>query len=261
MRRRKAACDNGSGLIVVLVATLVLSSMALALVLLSITETMAASNGRRAAASLYAAHGGIERVLPDLSRLPEWTAVLDGSSASGFVDGAAPGPRVLPDGRSIDLAAIVNLANCGASAPCTAAEMDTVTAERRWGRNNPRWRLFAHGPLRDLAGMDGPTPDEYVVVLIADDPAENDDDPLRDGRAGNPGAGVLLLRAEAFGSVAAHRVVEATVARGQPADGEGGYTGQRGQGATAAGRSGSIQAPGGAVTRLELAPAGGMSRQ
>ena len=50
--------------------------------------------------------------------------------------------------------------------------------------------------------------------MVGDDPSENDGDPLQDGSdEDNPGAGVLALRAEAFGPGGAHRVIEATVAR------------------------------------------------
>jgi hypothetical protein len=54
----------------------------------------------------------------------------------------------------------------------------------------------------------------YVVVMVGDDPAEIDNDPLHDGVAGSPGAGVFALRSEAFGPGSAHKVVELTFARG-----------------------------------------------
>ncbi len=53
----------------------------------------------------------------------------------------------------------------------------------------------------------------YIVVLVADDPAESDGDPLRDATGLTPGAGVLRLRSEAFGPAGAHHVVEGIVAR------------------------------------------------
>jgi hypothetical protein len=54
----------------------------------------------------------------------------------------------------------------------------------------------------------------YIIVLVADDPAETDGDPWRDGiRGENPGADALVLRAEAFGTGGLHKVVEATVVR------------------------------------------------
>jgi len=58
--------------------------------------------------------------------------------------------------------------------------------------------------------------------MIADDPSECDDNPLVDGGAvvscppgvkANPGAGVLAVRAEAFGPFGAHRAVELTISR------------------------------------------------
>jgi hypothetical protein len=67
----------------------------------------------------------------------------------------------------------------------------------------------------------------YVVAWVADDPSEEDGDPTRDGGASIPpatgdrrlaGAGILLVRAEAFGPSGARRALEATVARGQPVD-------------------------------------------
>lgn len=63
----------------------------------------------------------------------------------------------------------------------------------------------------------GAGPSLYVVALVADDPGETDADPWQDGAgtetAINPGAGVLLIRAEAFGRRGAHRVIEGSVVR------------------------------------------------
>jgi hypothetical protein len=54
----------------------------------------------------------------------------------------------------------------------------------------------------------------YVVALVGDDGLETDGDPLRDGGGpDNPGAGVLLIRAEAFAANGAHAIVETTVGR------------------------------------------------
>jgi len=53
-----------------------------------------------------------------------------------------------------------------------------------------------------------------VVVLVADDPAENDGNPLQDGvETSNPGSGVMALRVEARGPRGARKALEATVAR------------------------------------------------
>ena len=57
-------------------------------------------------------------------------------------------------------------------------------------------------------------PRSTSLVWVADDPAENDGDPARDGMdAANPGAGILQVRSEAFGPGGARRAVEATLGR------------------------------------------------
>ncbi len=85
-----------------------------------------------------------------------------------------------------------------------------MTDDRPWGTNNPNWRPYRYGRL----SPGGPAQDLYVVILVGDDPAENDGNPDRDGVApGNPGAGVLMVRAEAFGPGLSRRSVEAAIAR------------------------------------------------
>jgi hypothetical protein len=243
---------------------LVLSAMGLALLLLAISHTLTASSERRARGALFAAEAGLERALPDLLHAPDWDAVLDGRVRSGFTDGPPAGVRLLPDGRSLNLEEVVALANCGVPTGCTEAQMNAITAERPWGANNPRWRLFAHGSLAALLSAPAVLPPpEYVVVMVADDPLEVDGDPLRDGRPGtSSGAGILQLRAEAFGPESAHRALEITLARnpGQPA--AGGYAAQRGQGTTGGlGTTGDVQVPGDALTRSEMTLSGGLARR
>jgi hypothetical protein len=96
--------------------------------------------------------------------------------------------------------------------------------------NNPRWQLYAYGRLSTLAQASPATlPATYVVVLVADDPSENDGDPIRDGTsvAGqpNPGLGLLTLRSEAFGPRGAFNGFEMTISRAvisSPGEGEPG---------------------------------------
>lgn len=257
-QERGVSSVEGSALMIVLASLLLLSAIGLGLVLQAMAETLSSGNGRRAGGVMYAAEAGIERVLPDLFAAPDWDAALDGSLRSRFTDGPPSGSRRLADGRSISLDEIVNRANCGRPAACSTAAMDAVTESRPWGPNNPRWRLFGHAPLASLMADAALPPDEYVVVLVADDPAENDANPLRDGRGSpNPGAGLLTVRAEAFGGDRAHRVIEATIARGTPGTQAGGYAAQRGQGSTAEGSAGAaIQVPGGSIARTEFALGG-----
>jgi hypothetical protein len=206
-------------LLVVLLVMALASSLALALVLMSALETRAAFNFRAASETLFAADAGIERALLDLTGAADWSAVLDGSVGSTFDDG--PGVvRTLTDGRTLNLLEIVNLTTCGHAAACSPAEMDAITLIRPWGPNNPRWRLYLHGTVASLAPGVISRSACYLVVLVADDPSENDNDPLRDGVPGaNPGTGVLLVRAEAFGPTGAHKVIEATVVRTSGAGG------------------------------------------
>ena len=66
--------------------------------------------------------------------------------------------------------------------------MNTSTAERPWGTNNPRWRLYAYGPVHDFLPTGTINSPFYVVVWVADDPSETDANPALDGSdASNPG--------------------------------------------------------------------------
>jgi hypothetical protein len=161
---------------------------------------------------------------------------LNGSVRSPFIDGDPGGTRTLPDGTEINLSHVLNLANCEKITDCSEADMDTSTASRPWGTDNPRWQLYSYGPLHDLVPTGSVNSQFYAVVLVADDPSENDHDPTADGVTVdpeaadfNPGSGVLALRAEAFGPRGTQKVIEMTVARTDTTELERGYTGQRGQ--------------------------------
>jgi hypothetical protein len=100
--------------------------------------------------------------------------------------------------------------------------MDRVSAARPWGRNNPRWTVFASGPLAQLVPDAVIAVRSYLVIWVADDPAENDAQPLRDGgppalvdaaNRANPGRGALWLHARAYGPSGARRAIEAVVER------------------------------------------------
>ena len=89
------------------------------------------------------------------------------------------------------------------------------TAERPWGINNPRWELYAWGPIRQVTSAITGEPHMYVVVWIGDDQDDIDGDPLHDGvMPDNPGSGVVALVAHAYGPEQVRRVVAATIARG-----------------------------------------------
>jgi len=206
--------DNGVAVLAALFAMLLMTAIGAALVLTTSSETIIAANFRASTEAFYAADAAVERAMVELNGIADWNAVLTGSRRSVFVDGPPGGVRTMADGSTIVLATMVNEANCGRASACTAAEMDAVTAERPWGVNNPRWQLFAYGPLAQSASSETTGSACYVVVLVADDPAENDGNPLQDGvETSNPGSGVMALRVEARGPRGARKALEATVAR------------------------------------------------
>jgi PilX N-terminal len=206
--------DRGVALIMALLATLLLSALGLALVLSAMTESAITANFRFGQEALYAADAGVERVMDELPTVPDWNDILRGSTRSAFVNGSPGGTRTLPDGTTVDLTQTTNLVNCGHVAACTVAEMNTSTEERPWGANNPRWNLYAYGPLHTILPTSTINSNMYVSVWVADDQSDNDDDPTTDGSAqANPGSGVLALHVEAFGPQGTHKVLEVTVAR------------------------------------------------
>jgi hypothetical protein len=209
--------ERGSALVFALLAISFMMAVGSALTLLSTSETLIASHHRLGLEAFYAADAALERALVDFNGVLDWTPVLDGSQLSTFVDGPPSGVRVLADGSALDLGQVVSQATCQKATPCTQANATAITAERPWGANNPMWQLYAYGPLADVAGAASVRSTFYVVVMVADDPAEIDGNPARDGDsvAGvpSPGVGVVVVRVEAFGPKNAHRALEATIAR------------------------------------------------
>ena len=131
-------------------------------------------------------------------------------------------------------------------------------------------RILADGTvlkLNDVLPAGGINSPYYVVVMVADDPSENDGDPLHDGVSPcpvgqltgcNPGSGVLNMRAEAFGPGGNHKAIELTIARTNTTELERGYTGQRGQDEqNRRARKAAVQSPGKALTNQSLTLAGG----
>ena len=199
-----ATRDRGSALVIALMAAALLSVFGLALAVLSTTEMMVASSYATGQELLYAAESGLEIGERELARLPDWNTVLAGLSQSAWIHGDPAAAQMLEDGSAIRLDEATNLANCGKPTPCSSPEMTATTDGRPWGLNNPHWRLFAFGPFNH----------SYVAVWVADNPADNDADPLADGTAPtNPGAGIVALRSEAFGVGGAHKVLESTFHR------------------------------------------------
>lgn len=209
--------ERGVALIVTLLALLLLSAVGAALVLATGADVLISANAGAASEAFYAADAVFERTLAELRSQPGFTPVLNRSVTSAFVDGAPSGQRTLADGSRLNLVEVVNLANCQKPGGCSDADMSAALQDRPWGARNPRWVLFSYGQLNLSSVTTQPDLPVYVVSMVADDSSETDGDPWQDsarmGAPVNPGAGILLVRAEAYGRRGAHRIVEGTVAR------------------------------------------------
>jgi hypothetical protein len=200
--------EQGVALIAVLLTMTLLAALGGGLLQVMTTEAWIAVHHRHGLEALYAAEALVERVVAELSAAPDVDAVLAGAVRSAVVDDPAGGVRVV-DGAPLDLSVLTNLERCGRSAACSHASMDVVTAERPWGVNNPRWRLYAHAWMQQLVDT-ADAPPVYLIAWLGDDPFENDGDPLRDG-AGR-GHHRLAVRVRAYGRQGARREIEVVVA-------------------------------------------------
>ena len=261
------SAERGIAIIIALMAMSLMVALGTALILTTVTETKITTNFKSNSESLYAADAAIERALDDMLTVPDWNNLLNGTVKSALVDGPMSGDRILADGTVLKLNEILNMANCQKVTTCSQADMNTSTSERPWYTNNPQWQMFAYGKLNDVLPAGGINSPYYVVVMVADDPSENDGDPLHDGVSPcpvgqltgcNPGSGVLNMRAEAFGPGGNHKAIELAIARTDTTELERGYTGQRGQDEqNRRARKAAVQSPGKALTNQSLTLAGG----
>ena len=154
--------------------------------------------------------------MDDLLTVPDWNTLLDGSTQSAFIDGSPAGSRTLPDGSTIDLSQVLNLANCGKATTCSASDLiGNATGDRPWGANNPVWRLYAYNRLDAMVPTGTINSPYYVVVMVGDDPSETDGNPLRRRRGPRTRTRVGGDRAARRGVRAARRAQgdRATLAR------------------------------------------------
>jgi hypothetical protein len=203
--------ERGAALVAALAGTLLMLALGSALVLITATEVGIGGRYARGAEVLAGTELVLDRALLDLQTVGDWNLVLNGTVVSSLTDGPPAGVRTVAD-VSLDLSVLTGTWRCG-RASCSDAEQSAVTAMRPWGSNNPRWQPFAWTPLAGvLAGWEGAP--VYVMVWVADDPAENDADPLRDGaQTTNPGRDTVVVLAEGRGAGGLRRVLEATVRR------------------------------------------------
>jgi Tfp pilus assembly protein PilX len=175
--------------IAVLMLSVVLSGLGLGLVTLTNTETAIAANYREASDVLHAADAAAECALADIRRAPSLTSVLAGASTPSFRDASLT--PMTPFGVRLDLTALTT---------SLQAESDAATG---LGANNPRWSLLVNRSMATLVAS--PTSTTYAVAWVADDPADGDNDPVRDSN------GVVSVRAMAFGQFGTRKSIEVTV--------------------------------------------------
>jgi hypothetical protein len=205
--------QRGIAIIMVVLVTTFLSALGIGLMMAVFMDRLASGNMAGSVAMLYAADAGIELAARDLAQVPDWNLALAGTVAGNFVDGAAGGDRPIPGGGVIDLTQVTNFLNCGKPSTCTTAQMNANSRERPWGVNNPRWKLFAYGPMHTVSAFARPVPC-YLAVWIADDRREQDGDPLTDEPDDeDPGHGIVRVHAEAYGAAGSRRTIEAELAR------------------------------------------------
>jgi hypothetical protein len=234
----RLADERGIALIIALMATVLLTGLGMALVLLTNTETMITANYRDAQETMYAADAGVETAMQDLLLEADWNRVLGGAERSGFFDEAAT--TTLADGTRLDLEAV-------------RAHLQKQTDDLDvWGANDPQWQWYARGRGANLLPGGDLVSDVYVAVYVADDPSETDGDPARDTN------GVLSLRVEAYGRAGSRKVLEVTVARTDTTEIERGFIAQRGQEElNQRARKAAVQNPGRGLTEMKMSLASG----
>ena len=237
--------EQGTALIIALMSMMLLTALGAAVVMVTNTETMIASNYRNSQEALYAADAAVERIVQDLLMTPRWNDVLAGTVQSSFIDGAMTSTKTMPTGGSMVLC-------CGTNTATAQLQSDTDSLNL-WGANNPQWKLFAWGPLSDILNNSQIDSSIYVAVWAADDPADSVDGITPDGNPLSDSNGVLTLHAEAIGAGGARKVVEVTVARTSSTEIERGQIAQRGQEElNQRARKAAVQTPGKAITNTRM---------
>ncbi len=242
--RARLSNQEGSALIIALMAMMLLTALGAAVVMVSTAETRIAGNYRDSQEALYAADAAVERVVQDLLLVPRWNDILSGTTQSSFAHGSSTSAITLVTGGTVTLC-------CAANTATGQLQADT-NALNLWGANNPQWKLFAWGPLGEMLPnfqIDSPM---FVAVWVADDPADGtggviDGNPLADVN------GTLTLHAEALGPSGTRKVIEVTVARTSSTEIERGQIAQRGQEElNQRARKAAVQTPGQTLSNMRM---------
>lgn len=195
-------------LVAVLLTLVLLAALGGGLLQVAATESRVVLHHRQDVEALYAAEALVELIRAELASVSDVDALLAGTARAAVVDGLPAGVRLV-HGAVLDLSAATNVEQCGRPTACSDAAIRAVTAERPRGADNPRWRLYAHGWLRQVVA-DGEAPPIYLLAWVGDDPFETDGDALRDGNG--PGRGHVALRIRAHGPQGARREINVVMA-------------------------------------------------
>lgn len=186
--------QNGIALVVTVLLMSLLTTLGLAVMLLSTGETWLSAAYQTSQGLSYAADSAIAGVQIDLTRSADWSPLLAAAGPASSLNDAAAFPT-LTDATTIDLDAETRALQAKSDAIYDAANPD-----------RPVWRLFAHVPLSRLApGLN--VPPIYLAAWIGDDGEDGDGDAAIDSN------GRVYVHAEAFAPGGARRAVEAAFGR------------------------------------------------
>ena len=208
--------SRGIALVTVLLVSSLVFTMALGLSLVVSVNQLVVRNHCRVG------RAGALRPMPEwISRRTssadaDWNAVLTGLVQASGSDGAPTGPRASPGThpRPVRPDQPVELRP---AAGCSDGDMQGMTADRPWGVNNPRWRLFLYGPLGSLVPLHASAA-IYLLVWVGDDGREADGAPESDGGspAGRRGAACSACTRPPSAAMAGEGAVEARVGASLP---------------------------------------------
>jgi hypothetical protein len=189
---REHVGDRGAALILALLATALLAALGGGLLLSTDTEAVLAHHHRAAGETLYGADAALERAVTEL-RAASWTGVLSGATHSPVMP-----PTTVPTtpwGAALDLVAV------------TARLQADSSVVYGTGLNAPAWRVYAAGSLDAMAAGPLPGSSAYLVVWVADDISETDNDPRTDTNE------VIWLRALSANAAGMRVMVQAALQR------------------------------------------------
>lgn len=183
--------EEGSALLIVLLASSLLAGLGLALAGLGSVESLIASNHRAAGQLGLAADAGVEAVIAELSAVANWSDIVGGVVTSRLAGHAVP--PVAPGSPSLTLAQL------------TASMQTDYSRLGSWGADTPQWRLFGHGWLSELVPVATGDSDEFLAMFVADDVGEHDGAPFIDAN------GRIQIAARASNARGGHRTMLVTV--------------------------------------------------